>query len=293
MQAARQEVSMSAPTWTLGSVRITSVKEIELPIPGAGLVPEATPERLARHPWLAPRFVTPAGELRLLIQALVVESQGRRIVVDTCVGNDKPRTIPGWNLRQGGFLGDLAAAGFPAETIDTVICTHLHVDHVGWNTRLVDGVWVPTFPKARYLIQKSEFAHWDANEEKVYGDVMGDSVRPVLDAGLADLVGADVRIAADVSLEPTPGHTPGHVSVHVESRGEEAWITGDLMHHPAQCAHPEWVSRADVDPDLALRTRRRFLERCAATGPLVLGTHFAGPTAGRIVRDGDAFRFAV
>jgi glyoxylase-like metal-dependent hydrolase (beta-lactamase superfamily II) len=285
--------SLAFQRWQVGDVRVTKVLELEVRGSVTWILPDATSDNLRATPWLNPHFVDDEGKAVMSVHALVIESDGRRILVDTCVGNDKPRTIPGWNLRQGGFLGDLAAAGFPAETIDTVICTHLHVDHVGWNTRLVDGVWVPTFPKARYLIQKSEFAHWDANEEKVYGDVMGDSVRPVLDAGLADLVGADVRIAADVSLEPTPGHTPGHVSVHVESRGEEAWITGDLMHHPAQCAHPEWVSRADVDPDLALRTRRRFLERCAATGPLVLGTHFAGPTAGRIVRDGDAFRFAV
>jgi glyoxylase-like metal-dependent hydrolase (beta-lactamase superfamily II) len=286
-------VPLEFQRWQVGDVRITKVLELEVKGTVTWLLPDVTREALLSVPWLRPHFCDADGKSPMSVHALVIENEGRRILVDTCVGNDKQRPIPGWNMRQGGFLSDLEAAGFPAESIDTVICTHLHVDHVGWNTRLVDGAWVPTFPKARYLFQAAEVAHWEAAQEKVYGDVMGDSVRPVLDAGLADLVGADVPISAEVSLAPTPGHTPGHVSVHLRSRGEQAWITGDLMHHPIQCAHPEWGSRADVDPEQALQTRRRFLARCEAEAPLVIGTHFAGPTAGRIVRDGGAFRLAV
>ncbi len=283
---------MKAPSWTIGDVRITSVKEVELPIPGAGIVPEATPEALAPHAaWLRPHFVTEDGRLRLLVQALVVESRGRRIVVDTCVGNDKDRTLPVFHHLETRFLDDLAQAGFPRETIDTVVCTHLHVDHVGWNTLKVGPRWVPTFPNARYLVVRSEWEHWSKEEDRTFGDVLGDSVRPIFEAGLVDLVEPGHVLTDEVALEPTPGHTPGHVSVRIRSGGREAVITGDLMHHPAQCAHPGWASSADVDPEAARRTRRAFLEAQAGRPVLVIGTHFAGPHAGRIVRDGAAYRF--
>jgi len=283
---------MTQPTWTVGSVRITSVKEIELPIPGAGLVPDATPEALAAHAaWLAPHFVTDDGRLRLLIQALVVESRGRRIVVDTCVGNDKDRTLPPLHQLNTSFLDDLARAGFPRESIDTVVCTHLHVDHVGWNTMKVDGRWVPTFPNARYLVVRREWEHWSKEDDRSQGDVLGDSVRPIVEAGLVDWVEPGHAVTGEVALEPTPGHTPGHSSVRIRSGGREAVITGDLMHHPVQCAHPEWGSSADVDPAEARRTRRAFLEAHAGSAVLVIGTHFAGPHAGRIARQGGAYRF--
>ena len=285
---------MAFPSWTVGSVRITSVKELELPLPGAAIVPEATPEALARHAaWLSPHFVTDDGRLRLLIQALVVESRGRRIVVDTCVGNDKERALPPLHQLNTSFLADLADAGFPRESIDTVVCTHLHVDHVGWNTMKVGGRWLPTFPNARYLVVREEWEHWSKQDDKSLGDVLGDSVRPVFEAGLVELVPAGYAVTDEVALEPTPGHTPGHHSVRVRSGGHEAVITGDLMHHPAQCAHPEWGSSADVDPERARRTRRAFLEAHAEGDVLVIGTHFAGPHAGRIVRAEGAFRFEV
>ena len=285
---------MPVPTWTLGSVRISSLKELELPIPGAGLVPEATPERLAAHAsWLAPRFVTPKGELRILIQALVVESRGKRIVVDTCVGNDKERTLPPLHHLKTSFLDDLAAAGFPRESIDTVVCTHLHVDHVGWNTMKLDGRWVPTFPNARYLVVRSEWEHWSKQDDRSNGDILGDSVRPIFEAGLVDLVEPRHALTDEVALEPTPGHTPGHVSVRIRSGGAEGVITGDLMHHPVQCAHPEWGSSADSDSAAAAATRHAFLAAQAGRPVLVIGTHFAGPHAGRIVRDGAAYRFEV
>lgn len=285
---------MPNPTWTLGAVRVTSVKEVELPMPGSAIVPDATPEALVPHSdWLAPHFVTEDGRLRLLIQALVVESQGRRIVVDTCVGNDKERTIPVFDQLETDFLGDLERAGFPRESIDTVLCTHLHVDHVGWNTRLEGDRWLPTFPNARYLFGRREFEYWSQAEPSEDGDILGDSVRPILDAGLADLVESDHRITEHVALEPTPGHTPGHVSVRIVSQGSEAVISGDLMHHPIQCAEPDWAVRFDVDADAARATRRAFLEKQADSGVLVLGTHFATPSAGRVVSADHAWRFDV
>jgi glyoxylase-like metal-dependent hydrolase (beta-lactamase superfamily II) len=226
------------------------------------------------------------------VHALLIESQGQRIVVDTCVGNDKNLpAVKAWHKKTGGsFLADLEAAGFPAESVDTVLCTHLHVDHVGWNTMLVDGKWMPTFPNARYLWNRAEYEYWAAEDGNPYGDVVAESVTPVFEAGLVDLVTEDQVITDEVRLEPTPGHTPGHVSVHITSAGEEAVITGDLTHHPAQLAHPEWHSSADWDGAMGEATRRSFLERYSDRPVLVIGTHFAPPTAGHIVRDGDVWR---
>lgn len=279
--------------WQVGDVRITRVVEIESNTGGRFVLPDAAPEAVRAIDWLHPHFADDAGRLILSIHALVIESAGCRIVVDTCVGNDKVRPLPEWDRRSGPFLRDLAGAGHARESVDLVVCTHLHVDHVGWNTMRAGGDWVPTFPNARYLIGRAEWAHWQANPPDDLGDVLGDSVRPVFDAGLADLVDPDHRLTDEVRLEPTPGHTPGHVSVRIASRGEQAVITGDLMHHPCQMARPAWGSPFDVDGEAARATRRRFLEDCADRPVLVIGTHFAGPTAGRVERDGDAYIFRV
>src|SRR6185436_17761868 len=199
--------------------------------------------------WLAPHFADENGRLKMSVHALVVETPSRRIIVDTCIGNDKQRSIPTWSNLQTSFLADLAAAGFARESIDTVLCTHLHVDHVGWNTMLVDGAWKPTFPNARYLIGKTEFDYWKAEEANADPALspFNDSVKPVWEAGLVDLVETNHRVCDEVSLEPTVGHTPGHVSIRIRSKGEEALITGDFLHHPCQMARPDWTSSADFD----------------------------------------------
>jgi glyoxylase-like metal-dependent hydrolase (beta-lactamase superfamily II) len=245
--------------------------------------------------WLQPHFADENGRLRMSIHALVIETPDRRIVVDTCLGNDKAgRRIPHWNDRHGPFLADLAAAGYPRESIDTVLCTHLHVDHVGWNTMLVDGRWVPTFPNARYLYGRAEFAHWTTIVGREDMEtILADSVMPVFDAGMVDLVETDARICEEVTLLPTLGHTPGHVSVRISSRGEEALITGDFMHHPVQIGHPDWTTTADSDPAQAIETRLSMFARLAGAPILVIGTHFAGATAGHIIRDDAGFRLAV
>lgn len=278
--------------WKIGRVTVTKITELETPGPGTFVIPQATPEALLAGPaWLRPHFVTDAGEAIMSIHTFVVESEGLRVLVDTCVGNDKPRPIPDWDRRSGPFLDDLRRAGFPPESIDRVLCTHLHVDHVGWNTRLEGDRFVPTFPNARYLIGRTEWEFWSRVPEDAFGPVLEDSVRPVFDAGLVDLVEGTERVTDEVELLPTPGHTPGHVSVLIRSDGAEGVITGDLMHHPVQCAHPEWGSHFDTDREQALATRRAFLERFGDRPTLVLGTHFAGPTAGHLRRDGDAWRF--
>jgi glyoxylase-like metal-dependent hydrolase (beta-lactamase superfamily II) len=286
--------------WRIGNVTVTKIVELEVTGGSRFILPQATYEEILPIGWLQPHFADERGRLKMSIHALVVETPERRIVVDTCLGNDKQnRRIPTWNNLQGPFLADLAAAGFPRESIDTVLCTHLHVDHVGWNTMLVDGpnrtkTWVPTFPKARYLMGRVEFAHWQGQRERDdMAAVFTDSVKPVHEARLVDLVETDHRVCDEISLVPTIGHTPGHVSVRISSEGEEALITGDFMHHPCQIARPHWSSTADSDPDEARETRERMLKELSERPVLVIGTHFAGATAGQIVRDGDAYRLAV
>ncbi len=277
--------------WRVGQVTVTRVIETEdTSMSAAIMLPEATPGALEDMPWLRPRFVTPEGELISSIHSLLIESRGRRIVVDTCLGNDKPRSVPAWNQRQGHFLDELREAGFPRARVDVVVCTHLHPDHVGWNTMLVDGRWQPTFPAARYLFTHADWDWLDPRPPTPLGDYAGDSVRPIVDAGLADLVAGGHQITDEVWLESTPGHSPGHVSVCIASAGEEAVITGDLMHHPCQLARPRWSSPFDFDRAQALATRLAFIERYADRPVLVFGSHFATPSAGRIVRDGDAWR---
>jgi glyoxylase-like metal-dependent hydrolase (beta-lactamase superfamily II) len=277
--------------WQVGDVRITRVQELEAP--GMRfIVPNATIENLAAIPWLTP-FLATNGDAVGSVHALLLEVAEHCLIVDTCIGNDKERRIPAWHKRQGPFLAQLTDAGYPPERIDTVICTHLHIDHVGWNTRLVDEQWVPTFPQARYLVARPEWEHWSQSEDRWTQIVMADSVRPIFEAGLVDLVTVEHQVHDTIRFEPTPGHTPGHVSVHISSRGEEAVITGDLVHHPCQFARPDWGSSADTDTAQADRTRKAFMARYADTPTLIIGTHFAGPTAGRLVRDGDAYRLAV
>jgi glyoxylase-like metal-dependent hydrolase (beta-lactamase superfamily II) len=277
--------------WQVGAVRITRIQELEAP--GMRfIVPQATIANLADIPWLTP-FLAANGDAMGSVHALVVEVAEQRILVDTCIGNDKERRIPSWHNRQGPFLAQLTEAGYPPESINTVICTHLHTDHVGWNTRLVRKQWVPTFPRARYLVARPEWEHWSQSEDRWTQIVMTDSVHPIFEASLVDLVDVHHVVHETIRFEPTPGHTPGHISVHIASQGEEAVITGDLVHHPCQFARPDWGSSADTDPNQADRTRKAFMARYADTPTLIIGTHFAGPTAGRLVRDGDAYRLAV
>jgi len=279
--------------WKIGDVVITRVVEMETTSKATFVLKDGSPENIRSVPWLRPHFANQDGKVIMSVHAFVIESPGHRMVVDTCIGNDKRRAFPGWNMLQLPFLADLEKAGFARDSIDRVLCTHLHVDHVGWNTMLAGGKWVPTFPRARYLIGRKEWEHWSKTSEPDTRELLDDSVRPVFDAGLADLVESDARITDEIRLEPTPGHTPGHHSVRISSRGQEAVITGDLMHHPVQLAHPEWGSHFDSDFNEAIATRRAFMERYGDQPILVLGTHFATPSAGRIVRDGNAWRLEV
>jgi glyoxylase-like metal-dependent hydrolase (beta-lactamase superfamily II) len=278
--------------WNVGKVKITKIVELETVGSTRFILPLAGNEEIRNLPWLIPHFATEEGRLKMSIHALVVETPARRIVVDTGLGNDKQgRNVPTWNNRKDPFLETMTAAGFPPDSIDTVLCTHLHVDHVGWNTKLVGGAWLPTFAKARYVFGKTEYEHWrDHSDAPDKTAVFNDSVKPIVDAGKADLVASDARLCDEITLIPTPGHSPGHISLHIQSDGETGLLTGDVAHHPCQMAHLDWSSTADSDPVQSAATRRQLFARFADTPTLVIGGHFS---AGQIRRDGDAFKFIV
>ena len=278
--------------WTVGAATITSVVEDETHhIPPELFFPGVTAADLLEQPWLVPDYIDESGNIGLRVQALVIDVAGRRVLVDPCVGNLKTRSLPFWNQLQGPFLERFIGAGFTAGSIDTLVHTHLHADHVGWATQLVDGEWVPTFTGARHLYTERELAYSRQMAAEGAEDVYGDSVAPVLAAGLADIVAEDADLGDGLRLEPSTGHTPGHVSLWLESRGERALITGDFLHHPGQCARPDWAEVGDHDADQARDTRRRMLAAAAESGALVVGTHFTTRPAGHVVAAGDAWRF--
>jgi glyoxylase-like metal-dependent hydrolase (beta-lactamase superfamily II) len=260
--------------------------------------PETTPEDWARHrKWMEqePRAIDPAsGNLILTIQAFLLRTRHHTILIDTCVGNDKPRLRrPFWHMqRLDTFLPRLAAAGVAPESVDYVMCTHLHWDHVGWNTQLRDGRWVPTFPNARYIFARREWESWEALHRQTPQPQIVDSILPVIEARQAQFVGDDFALDDEVWLEPTPGHTAGHVSIRLSSGDANAVITGDCIHSPVQCLEPGWIMQADSDPALARTTRRNFLERYCDSSALVCATHFPEPSIGRVVRHENAFRFS-
>lgn len=282
--------------WKIGDVEVVRIAEFyDFQDDVWVLLKDAGPELLLKHDWLQPHYVTPDGRMRMNFQAFVVASRGRRIMVDTCIGNDRKREFEVFSNLQGTFLDDLTAAGYPPDTFDTVICTHLHLDHCGWNTHLKDGRWVPSFPNARYLFGKAEWAHWHAQAKAgaPHMEHVHDAIEPIIDAGLADFIDPDHLITDEVRLFPTPGHTPGHVSVQIASGGHEAVITGDVVHHPVQLAEPDWENNFDMDKAAGAATRKAFFDRYADKPSLVITSHFADPTAGRIVKDGSKWRFKV
>ncbi len=231
--------------WNVGKVKITKIVELETVGSTRFILPLASNEEIQKLPWLIPHFATEEGRLKMSIHSLVVETPSRRIVVDTGLGNDKEgRKVPTWNNRKDPFLETMTAAGFAPDSIDTVLCTHLHVDHVGWNTRLVGGKWVPTFANARYVFGKTEYEHWrDHSDEPDKPAVFNDSVKPIVDAGKADLVASDARICDEITLISTPGHSPGHMSLHITVRRR----TGPADRRRRPSSLPDGPSRLVVD----------------------------------------------
>ncbi|MBY8840530.1 MBL fold metallo-hydrolase [Streptomyces sp. SP2-10] len=283
------------PVWHVGDVAVHRVDEIPLPAAtGPWLLPDATPDVVAEQEWLRPCFADDDGVLHIDSHSFAFTLGGLRILVDTGIGNGKERANPAWHDLNTGFLQRLTAAGFPPDSVDLVILTHLHADHVGWNTREADGEWVPTFPNARYVTSRAERQFWAGYDlEEAREQMFRDSVIPVEEAGLLDLVDVPaegVDIVPGLRLLPTPGHTPGHVAVALTSRGRTAVITGDCVHHPVQFAHPGIGACVDIDPERSEASRRALLDSLAGTEALVLGTHFAPPTAGRVVSHEGAYR---
>ena len=281
--------------FTLGEVTISRVVEIgRSSFPTTEMLIGATREAIGKHlGWLKPHFWDAGtNDLASRIQTWVVRTPRHTILIDTGIGNDKQRAEnPAWHKRHGTFLEDLAGVGVRPEHVDFVVTTHLHVDHVGWNTRLDGDRWVPTFPNARYVMHGEEWDYWRFEYEsgrEAYG-VIADSVVPIVEAGQAMLVDGVHAIDEYLTFEPTPGHTPGHVCVRLRTSGGEAVFSGDVMHRTVQVAEPQWSSRFCADPGAAAETRRQFIERHADSGVLVLPAHFPAP--GFIVRERGGFRF--
>ncbi|MGI8663951.1 MAG: MBL fold metallo-hydrolase [Acidimicrobiales bacterium] len=279
-------------SWTVGDVRLTSVLESQTEhIPPELFFPAATAAGVAEHAWVIPDFADDDGNIALRIQALVIEVAARRLLVDPCVGNAKTLDMPFWNAMTWPFMERFAAAGFHPASIDTVLHTHLHADHCGWDTHLVGDAWVPTFPNARHLYTQASLDALSDPSGYDNANVLAQSVQPILDAGLADIVAEDAELGDGLRLAPSGGHTPGHVSLWIESRNEVGLISGDIVHHPVQCAVTEWAEVGDADADEARATRRRMLDEAASTGALFFGTHFPTRPAGRVVAADDAWRF--
>ncbi|MEV8479639.1 MBL fold metallo-hydrolase [Streptomyces sp. NPDC051173] len=293
-------------TITLGGVEISRVVEWHAPIsPTTAVFPSAGPRMWKEHEsWLAPDFWQPENDaLSVNVQTWVLRSEGRTVLVDTGLGNDKDRPhMAGWSHLRTDYLDRLAAVGVRPEDVDVVVNTHLHSDHVGWNTRLVDGEWVPTFPRAAYLIAKADFDYWNPANDRprrgmlgdlsvfaAGGDMFEDSVAPVHRAGQAVLWEDGYRIDAGLSLEPAPGHTPGSAVLRLRSGTDRALFIGDLVHNPLQIAEPDCDTCLSEDQREATRSRRRILEEAADTRALVFPGHLAGHGAAEVRREGGKF----
>jgi glyoxylase-like metal-dependent hydrolase (beta-lactamase superfamily II) len=262
------------------------------------LLEDATPEAFARtRTSQDPRFVdVTAGTLIMSFHSFVVRTDHGTLLVDSCVGNHKTYpTLAEWHQKEFPFLERLAEAELTPDDIDFVCCTHLHGDHIGWNTRLDDERWVPTFRNARYLLAADELNYWEhlhaTEPDNMYQHTWRESVLPIIEHGRVDRVASDHEILPGIRLAPAFGHTPGNVVIELEQRGERAIMSGDVMHHPVQIERPDWSAQFDDDPDAARVTRRQLLDRVADTGTHVLAAHFAGPTAVRVVGDGDGFSY--
>ena len=284
-----------SPTFSVGDLTIHRIIEQETTfLPALDMLPGLTPELLAQNrPWMRETGAIDAQDVLILcFQSYVVRTPHHTILVDSCIGNDKPRPLrPKWNMKTDDtYMRALSAAGLMVRDIDFVMCTHLHVDHVGWNTRLDNGRWVPTFPNARYVFAKSEFDYWTSQNAKASVPPFTDSVLPVVEANLAEIVSHDYQIGDHVRLLPTPGHTPGHVAFTFGRGRDDAVMSGDLMHSPLQTRFPELSAKFDVDQAQAASTRRDFLQRYCDTETLCCTAHFPSPSIGKIRRWGDGFR---
>jgi glyoxylase-like metal-dependent hydrolase (beta-lactamase superfamily II) len=286
------------PTVTIGKYAIDKLVELERPFAHAqDFFPDLTDEMLeiCRRD-LPEGQLAPNGFVNMSYHAFLVRTDRWTMLIDTCCGNHKERLArPEFHRLDTDFLGVLARAGVTPEQVDYVMCTHLHWDHVGWNTRLVDGRWVPTFPNAKYIVGRTEYEYWDAAHRRgdpgIHCISFEDSVLPVKRAEQIVLVGDDHAFDDGVTLEPCFGHSPGHVVVNIASQGARGVVTGDVIHHQIQLRFPSMSTKADTDRDLARQTRTALIEKHAGSGALLLPAHFITPTVGRIEAAAQGFRY--
>lgn len=283
-----------------GPFDIRRVQEFEWPHRELNfvLLPDATPEEFAATRTARDeRFVNvAAGTLIMSFHSFVVRTSHGNLLVDSCVGNHKTYpTLAEWHQQEFPYIERLAAADLTPDDIDFVCCTHLHGDHVGWNTRLDSGRWVPTFKNARYLLASDEIGYWEnfhaTEPDNMYRHVWHESVLPIIEHGRVDRVASDHEVLPGIRLRPAPGHTPGNVVIDLEDGGKRAVMSGDVVHHPVQIERPDWSSQFDGDPDMARATRRKLLARIADTDTQLLGAHFAGTTVLRVVSNAGGFDY--
>jgi len=293
MEQARAQV------FSVGQASIVRVEETYGPTyKAADLFPELSEEILAEHRhWLAPNHYDPdTGLIKLSVHSWLLKIGGQTILIDACCGNNKVKPgRPFWNLLDLPYLDRLAAAGARPQDIDLVMCTHLHHDHVGWNTQLNDGRWVPTFPNARYVFSKPDFDYFhkldaDPKDGPAELGTFRECVLPVVEAGRADLVTGPHRLNEHLEILPAPGHSPGHFFFKLESGGQQAAFIGDVFHHLLQVYYPHWNFPKNSDAEQARVSRRRVLEHCASTGALTLPGHVGAPFAGYIERTDKGFK---
>ena len=289
--------------WTrIGDVEVLRVEEMLTPgFDPAFLFPDYDAEVLKQHPQLAQSnfFHSESGKLMSSMHSWLLRVGGRIILVDTACGNDKVRSYPAFQRFHQlhlPYLDRLAECGVKPEDVTLVINTHLHVDHVGWNTRLQDGQWVPTFPNARYLMGRAELAHWRDPEgglrvHPMGAEVLADSVDPVIEAGLVDLIDFDEEFLPGITVHAMQGHTAGQLAVRVKSGGQTGLFTGDAFHQPMQVYRPDWSSRFCERPEVANATRRALFEEAADTDAILFPAHAGVPHAGRVKRKGEDFQF--
>jgi len=283
----------------IGSFEIARIADYQGPFfPPEEFFPDFDPEVVnANRDVITDRLIDPAtGKLIFSFHSFVVKTGRHTVLIDACIGNDKDRpTRPQFHRMRSSFIGDLAAVGVKPEDIDYVMCTHLHWDHVGWNTKLADGKWVPTFPNAKYVMAQKEFEHWrgihDSGADSAHALAFGDSILPVVKTGQSMLVGDDFALEDGLWFEGYPGHTPGNVVIHAKSGGERGVFIGDVLHHPLQCLKPEWSTAACTDAVLSRKSRTRFIEEHSDSGALILPAHFPTPTAGHIHPHKGSYRY--
>ncbi len=280
---------------TVGDVAVYIVPEIVIPTSVRWLLPDAERSAVdAAKSWLQPNFMDASGYLLQSIHTYVLKTPERVILIDTGVGNHKDRggAIPAFNQLDTPFLERLGSIGVHPEDVDTVLCTHMHTDHVGWDAQLEDDGWVPTFRNARHMFAQPEYAAFMATKaQPASRPLWEDSIEPVVLAGLVDIVPADHQVSPEVRLEPSHGHTPGHVSVRVDSQGQSAVFIGDAMHSPVQALFPELRCALGGPEEASRKARLAILERYADTGIPLFGAHFGAPCGGLVHRDGASYRF--